>query len=269
MSYYITDDKIVSTCDFTQAHEENSTIIYEVIRVIDSKPIFFQDHIDRFYDSINHSGNNTTLTKSHILEQVYKLIEVNRLSIGNIRFQIKIKKNTNPIFSTWISPFYYPDKTLYKKGVKLISLKEQRENPNLKIHKSEFKDKISAIITKENVYEILLLNNQGLITEGSRSNIFFIDNKSIITPKTTDVLPGITRKKIIKICKEHDINLAEDNIRIKDLSSFDGAFLSGTSPKVLPINKIDTFSFNPQNEIVNKLMHYYNHMIDNYLKHSS
>jgi branched-chain amino acid aminotransferase len=50
------------------------------------------------------------------------------------------------------------------------------------------------------------------------------------------------------------------------LKHFDAAFITGTSPKILPISKIDGFSFNPKNDIVRQLMKRYEDLIVAYLK---
>ena len=52
------------------------------------------------------------------------------------------------------------------------------------------------------LYEVLLVNRDGVITEGSRSNVFFIKSGEVYTPPTDAVLPGVTRTMIIRILEE-------------------------------------------------------------------
>jgi branched-chain amino acid aminotransferase len=57
----------------------------------------------------------------------------------------------------------------------------------------------------------------------------------------------------------------EREIGFDELQYFDAAFITGTSPKILPIQQIDGFSFNPENQIVRLLMKSYDDLIDKYL----
>jgi branched-chain amino acid aminotransferase len=56
-------------------------------------------------------------------------------------------------------------------------------------------------------------------------------------------------------------------INFSDLVDFDAAFITGTSPKILPIRQIDEFIFNPDNKIVRQMMESYDELIDIYLNH--
>jgi branched-chain amino acid aminotransferase len=78
-------------------------------------------------------------------------------------------------------------------------------------------------------------------------------------------LIGITRQKTIQIAHELKITVAEREVDLNEMQHFDAAFITGTSPKILPIQKIDGFSFNPNNEIVRQLMKSYDDLIDGYL----
>ena len=54
----------------------------------------------------------------------------------------------------------------------------------------------------------------------------------------------------------------------KDIDKLDGMFISGTSPKVLPINAVDHIKINPKNEIVLKIMKEYNDDEKKYIKNN-
>jgi len=119
---------------------------------------------------------------------------------------------------------------------------------------------------KYKVYE-LLLTSDGKVTEGSRSNIFFIKGQTIFTAPGDSVLKGITRKKIFGVCKKIRFEVIEKVISINELSDYEAAFLSGTSPKVLPIKQIQGLSeYDTQNETLNKVREAYDELIDSYQK---
>ena len=258
---FILDNEVVSSSDFNRKQLSNGIVIYEVIRVSNSIPLFLGAHIDRFIISINKLGVKTNVSISTIASRISTLININNLSIGNIRFQLCFSKNSQTTFSAWIVPHSYPDKELYITGIKVATLASQRNNPNLKIFNSNFKSSISKHKLELGVYELLLVNEIGLVTEGSKSNIFFLKENTLITPKTEQVLPGITRMKVIQIAGSMGIKLLEKKISSTSLKIYDSAFISGTSPKILPIRNIDEIQFNTKNDTINKVMDEYELMV--------
>jgi branched-chain amino acid aminotransferase len=100
------------------------------------------------------------------------------------------------------------------------------------------------LIKKKNVYEVVLITPDGFLLEGSRSNIFGIRRGILFTPKQKFVLPGITRQIVIELANENDIPVREVPIHKEELYDFQSFFITGTSPGILSVNKIDSLIFN-------------------------
>jgi len=257
LSNFIHNNNIVSTCDFIPERINIGRVIYEVVRVINGTPLFFKEHIDRFFSSIVGAGFDVELSKKNLTLHVKALIEVNKLLKGNIRFQLSFTEESKPIFTAWVNPFHYPEKELYSTGVSLSTILAERKNPNIKMYNPKLAKNVSSQIFKKSIYEVLLINDEGIITEGSRSNVFFIKENTIFTPLSTSVLPGITRQKILDIIEKCGIPYYEIDIKYNSVSSFGSAFITGTSIKALPVNSIDEVNFNPKNTIIKKVMDEY------------
>jgi D-alanine transaminase len=76
----------------------------------------------------------------------------------------------------------------------------------------------------------------GLITEGSRSNIFFVRNGKLYThPESDHILSGVTRKNILRIAREAGIQVIEEAVPEKRLGKVQEAFTSNTSAEVTPV----------------------------------
>jgi D-alanine transaminase len=81
----------------------------------------------------------------------------------------------------------------------------------------------------------------GVITEGSRSNIFIVANDTLFThPESGYILSGITRKNIIRFAKESGIPVREEPFPEKDLDKIQEAFITNTSAEVTPVTFFDT-----------------------------
>ena len=263
LTSFIKNKKIISCCDFLPDQISNGFVVYEVIRVIDGVPLFLDEHITRFFYSIKNSNRNTTFSRAHVLSSVITLIDVNKLADGNIKFQINFVDGKIDEFAAWICPFFYPNAELYIKGIELKSQFIQRKNPNNKVLNKELVEQAASIIKDNNVFELLLVNKNGNVTEGSKSNIFFVSNNGVFTPKTDAVLPGITRSKVIEALQKINIPCLETDISLSSICNFQGAFITGTSPKVLPINQIDNVKFNPSHSIIKELISEFNTMVNN------
>ena len=125
----------------------------------------------------------------------------------------------------------------------------------LKVINNDFREKVNKEINDMCAYEAILVDDNGFITEGSKSNIFMVIGTKVLTSKVENVLPGITRQFIIKTCEKLNIVVEEKNLHESDIESLTGLFISGTSPKVLPIKSVDEFSFNSsKNSIINSIM---------------
>jgi len=243
--------------------------IYEVIRIIDGIPLFVEKHIERFNHSALLAGLSNRFNINQIKGNIIELAKKNQISNGNVKLVFAFNQQTEPIQNElfiYFIPHQYPDDSDYKLGVKLISLIAERPNPNAKIHHAGLRNFADELIAKEKVFEVLLVNHDGYVSEGSRSNVFFVDNEKVVTPPIQKVLPGITRELVIKICETQHIDFEEQMIDLSTLKEFEAAFITGTSPKVLPISTIDNLSYNPQNEIVQRIFQYYDALIFDYLR---
>ena len=78
---------------------------------------------------------------------------------------------------------------------------------------------------------------EGVITEGSRSNIFLVSDDTLFThPESGYILSGVTRKNIIRIAKESGIRSGKSHSRKKILAISREAFITNTSAEVTPVD---------------------------------
>jgi branched-chain amino acid aminotransferase len=193
------------------------------------------------------------------------LIRHNGLLQGNIRLLLHIPYPGEPCLYAYFIPHVYPTPVMYASGVDTGLFKAVRVNPNVKRMFPVIRDKISHFIRSGNLYEALLVKNN-IITEGSKSNVFFIKGDAVLTPPADLVLKGITRKKVFELCKRLDIVLMETKIPLNSLTEFQAAFLTGTSPKLLAIRRIGAVTLEVQNPIITSLTKAYDDLISVYVQ---
>ncbi|MDD4847298.1 MAG: aminotransferase class IV [Bacteroidales bacterium] len=246
----------------TTAENLTGIVVYEVIRIIDGKPLFLQEHLKR----LEHSAQlrlpfipDANAVKTALREMITR----HHLTIGNVEIQI----NHCQEILIKIIPHFYPTTIMYSEGVCLGTMVAERQNPNAKEKNLSLRDRANELIQTQHYYEMLLVNQQGEITEGSRSNVFFIKDQQVYTSPITAVLQGITREKIIDICHEQSIILHETNLPLSQMATFEAAFMTGTSPAVLPIQKIDQQVFSVHHELTDLIRKSYQQMVEEDMQH--
>lgn len=238
-------------------------IIYEVLRVINKKPIFLENHLERMKNSFELINEEFELTYEKISTEIHDLIERENKSYGNIKITYGVNEKILKVFFVEHS---YPCEEMYKSGVKTILYFGERENPNAKIINDSFREKVNNEIKEQNAYEAILVDKNGYITEGSKSNIFMVKGSKLLTSPTKAVLPGVTRGEIMDIAKKLGIEVEEVEYKYSDIDKLDGMFISGTSPKVLPIKEVNNIKLDHNNSIIKELMTEYDHEIGEYIK---
>lgn len=87
--------------------------------------------------------------------------------------------------------------------------------------------------------EVLLIRD-GLVTEGSTSNVFVVEGQVVSTPpRDNRILGGVTRDLVIELCREADIDLRECEIATDGLQNADEVWLSSSTREVVPVAAID------------------------------
>lgn len=245
------DDK-----DYSEDILNHGLCIYEVCRVFRGKVIFLSDNLLRLDNSIKKSGLDLDLNSLHVKEQLNRLIQLENIKEGNIKYVIRVVPTGIEQYVYQIK-HSYPTEEAYQHGVDTITCHAMRANAEVKYINSELREMTNKLIQEQGVYEVLLIDQNDCITEGSRSNVFFIRDKIIYTAPLPYVLPGTSRKRVLNICQEHGFTVSEEKVSYKDISTYEAAFITGTSPLVLPIAHIDGISFDPHHPLLLKIMEYY------------
>lgn len=240
--------------------------IYEVFRVISGYPLFVDDHFNRLEKSLKKSGiDYSHKTVDELKQQVKELCKLNNKYFGNVELRVIVSESNLVTRFLGFIPHYYPEPVHYIEGVKLSIIEAERKNPNVKAKFTNTRLKANAYLQKTGLYEVLLVNNNEQLTEGSKSNLFFIKDKEIYTAPDELVLCGITRLNVIRLLKRMHYKIIYKAIKFKELDKFDAAFICGTSPGVLPVSTIESTNFNVSNAILQNIIIHYNDQISNYI----
>ncbi len=261
--YFIKDGQKYDTGKFSSVIV-NGTVIYEVIRIIEGVPLFLEDHLKRLHQSLIFNKVEHLIDLTCVKNEIELLIEANHFVQGNVRYEIIFHNNHIQRLAYYI-PHFYPPPAWYESGVQLVSLYANRKNPSAKVVQPNLKQLVEQRLSESGAYEVILINEQGEITEGSRSNLFFIVNDHIYTAPDHAVLGGITRNYVLKIISDKQLQLISEALKYNELRNCQAAFLTGTSPGVIPIRCIDNFNFNSEHYLIKIIMTEYNKLVNMYI----
>ena len=190
-----------------------------------------------------------------LIEQTYKVLEVNNFTDAYVRPLVFCGPNmslTKPnsvsiLICAWEWSAYLGDNLL---NVTISSF--CRPHPkSTKIEAKVCGHYVNSILAtteaKEKGFdEAILLDTDGFLAEGPGSNLFFEKEGKLFTPKTGNILPGITRATVVELCKDLEIELTEGAFLPEDLANADSAFLCGTAAEIIGLQSLEKKNF-PKN----------------------
>lgn len=258
----------VPSRDFVSRRPSGGTSVYEVLRVIDGTPLFLTEHLQRLESSGRRECIEIRDDSTELAGLVRRLVQESGVATGNVKLIVN-QDNGATTTLVYFIPHRYPSAEEYRFGVRVATLKRTRQRPGSKSENRALRRDADGCIAKRGVYEVLFVNDAGFVTEGSRSNVFLIQGDVVRTPPVATVLPGITRAKVVSICRELGVRLIEQRCHYRDLSAMQALFLTGTSPKVLPVASVDDITFGSPNPLLRAIMDGYDAMVTAYLAQSA
>lgn len=230
--------------------------VYEVIRLVKGNPEFFFDHMERLSSSVHLQHKKMLADKDTLKSDIINLVRSNKKKDLNLKIVFNYNRESQNYLVYFIEPIY-PSDIQYSNGVKGILFYAERKDPESKVINHKLRSSIYHKLILDGAYEALLVNEKGQITEGSRSNIFFLKNDTLVTAPDSMVLNGITRKNILLICAENNIKVSMACVKSDRISEYDAVFMTGTSPRVLPFKCIDDKNFKVKFPLIENLRKLY------------
>jgi branched-chain amino acid aminotransferase len=145
-----------------------------------------------------------------------------------------------------VFPLGAPTAEMYARGVSAAIVSVTRNNPQAidpAVKSGNYLNNILALgeaRRRSGAYEAILCAADGTIAEGASSNIFAVRGAVVGTPPLdVGILDGITRAKVIGLCRENGIAVEEKRISPTELRAADEIFITSATRAVLPVTMLD------------------------------
>jgi D-alanine transaminase len=223
--------------------------VYEVTAVIEGKLIDYEPHMARLARSLKELDMAWPCSSEALREVHGELLTRNRLNEGRVYMQVTrgvaerdfaYPKNTPTTLTAFTQAVALVDNPRAETGVKAISV------PDIRWRRRDIKS-IALLpqcmgkqqATVAGAYEAWM-HEDGLVTEGTSSSAYIIKDGQVITrPLSNAILPGVTRRALLKLSKEERITIEERPFTLEEAYGADEAFMTSAGSLVLPIVEID------------------------------
>lgn len=255
--------------------------VFEGIRAYDAEggtAVFrLQDHLERLERSAGQYFMEIPFSVEDMRQAVHSVISSNNLGACYIRPIVLRGYGVMGLFpldapvdvavAAWFWGAYLGEDGL-RNGIdaKISSWRRIGNNtipPTAKAGGQYLNSILAKIETHKSGYaEAILLNEQGMVADGSGENIFVISDGLISTPPVSAaILKGITRDSIMEIARAEGYDVVERDISRAELYNADEVFVTGTAAEVCPIRSVDDHQIGPPGEITRRLQHVFEDVI--------
>lgn len=227
---------------------------FEGIRVYNSRVFKLQEHVDRAFAAAKAIMLDLPMTKEELAEIILESCRVNKLKDGYIRLVITRGKGDlglNPkacpkpsviCIAANIRLFF---DEVYEKGLKLVTCTLRRNSANNidpQIKSLNYINNILGVIeaNRAGADEVIFLNQNGIVAEGSGDNIFIIKDGVIYTPPIyIGALDGITRKCVMELAEKEGYTVYEKEFTLFNVYNADEVFLTGSAAELIAVTDVD------------------------------
>ena len=224
--------------------------VYEVFPAYNRKIIGLDSHLNRLQDGLDAISIQNPHTKNEWKDLINKIIsfdpnnqnqaiylQISRGSDENRKHTYGELKPTVYIQSSAINP---REKSTLLNGLSAITREDIRWLKSNTKATSLLANTLYAQEAKNNDAEETILYRNGIVTEASSSNVFIVKSNCIYThPKGPNILPGITREKVIECAKINNITVNESSFTKEQLMDADEVWISSSTREIIPITIID------------------------------
>lgn len=225
--------------------------VYESLRSYQGKPYAFSKHYQRLKYSTSSLGIRIPISMHDMALVAQEGIIRNQLEEANIRIQLSAGRGHYQMFEEGVDPTFAmvfkalpsKDPSIEEEGVKVAISAIRRYVPMLGHAAVKMTGSSDILMARREIepplYDMIMLNPQGYIAEGTFSNVFMIKNKVLVTPSIeSGILSGITREIVIQFASFLGMDVSVRLVELKELFEADQVFLTHTSAEIVPVGWI-------------------------------
>lgn len=257
--------------------------VWEGLRLHNGVLVFLEEHLNRLYQGAKALDMDIGISRIQMQERLYETIKANNMD-NHVHIRLMVTRGvkttpyqdpraTIPGATIVIIPEYKLPSVAKGKGIRLLTTHVRRGYPDVQDQKMNSHSKINCILAciqaaKSGVDESLMLDPHGFVSTCNSTHFFIVTNGEVWTSTGDYCLGGITRSKIIQLCKENNIPVYQKNFTLFDVYGADECFITGTFAGITGVNEVDgrLIGDTKKTPMITRLKELYIAMIKNQVK---
>ena len=229
--------------------------MWEGMRLYNGTWAFFDEHMDRFFESCKAVSLDVGMDRAGIMDALQKTADANGMTTDvHCRLMltrgVKVKPFQHPSLSRTgptmviIMEHSKPATALQSKGIRLATVPQVRGLPMSQDAKYNSHSKLNCVIAclqaeQAGADEGLMLDPHGFVNTTNACNFFIVRKGAVWTSTGDYCMNGVTRQKVIDLCRANSIPVFERNFSLYQAYGADEAFLTGSFGAQTPVSEID------------------------------
>lgn len=229
--------------------------MWEGMRLYNGQWAFFDEHMDRLFDSCKAVSLDIGMSREDIADAMQRTAAANNMTT-DVHCRLMVTRGVK------VKPFQHPSLSrsgptvviimehsravdrLQSRGIRLASVPQVRGLPHSQDAKFNSHSKLNCVIAclqaeAAGADEALMLDPHGFVNTTNACNFFIVRKGQVWTSTGDYCMNGVTRQKVIDLCRANDIPVFEKNYSLYEAYSADEAFLTGTFGAQTPVAEID------------------------------
>ena len=253
--------------------------VWEGIRLVNNRWLFIDEHLERLFEGAKAIDLEIGLTIEDIKIALENTRSANNMTdSAHARLMltrgVKSKPFQKPSYSmdgaTAVIIMEHSDDSRNNNPITLATVPQVRGTPMMQDPKLNSHSKLNCILAciqaeKAGADEALMLDPLGFVNTTNSCNFFIVKKGKVWTSTGDYCMNGITRKKVISICKDNEIPIFTKNFSLVDVYSADESFVTGTLGSITSVSEIDGRKIEDKSnhKITEKLQSLYLQLIKN------
>jgi branched-chain amino acid aminotransferase len=228
--------------------------VYETVRTYGGRAFLLERHLSR----LRESAGALEITLDVTDEELAARVEETLVAAGNPESSIRIVVSagvgsidyragsaSRPTVVVIVRPLPEYPESLYREGARAVivpMMRATRGGLDPRIKSSNLLTNVLALreAQRQKAYEAIMLNPEGMVAEGSMSNVFVVAKGVIRTPPlSAGILEGITRELLIEVAREKGRTVEERGFKPEDLLRADEVFITASARQIVPIVQVN------------------------------
>lgn len=222
--------------------------LFEAVRVYHGQPFLWEEHMERFQAGCNFLKIAPPLTSMEMRRVLVEVVRRNHMPEALVR--VTLSRGTGPrgysprgaehptlCIAAYPVPGELP--SFYRVMTSTLRLPDRDPLAAFK-HANKLRQVVArAEADDAGVNEALLLNESGQVSEGTSTNLFWVEKETVCTPPLETILSGTTRNYLLKLCSALNLPTCQKNTSLHHLFKADGVFVTSCAIEVMEVAEID------------------------------